>query len=180
MDVLRWIFIGWILFGSAVALAQDSTEQIDTSYGKGRLQTIGGEALQFNGILLGSDRASYWITEPESEQTIAIAEVTKIEVQSGTRAQEGFLGGIISGLVGGFLGTASWNRGMGQDTMDSDIRRAIVLGSGAFCGLVGWVVGGSMEKYETVYVDPPVQPESTFFPADPAPAEVTVAIQFLF
>jgi len=179
VNVLKLFLCGWILVGTTTALAQISPVRTSNSYGEGRLQFLDGEVIRFDSLLLENNRAIYLLTDPDSEEAIAVSELAKIEIQMGNRARQGLTGGILIGLAGGLLGTAGWNRSTGPGTTDRVVRRSIVLLSGAGCGIIGWLVGSFFETYETIH-NSSTGSGMTFTIVNRAPAGTTVAIRFSY
>lgn len=140
-----------IIFFSITNFAQCQTARSDSSFGKGRLQTIDGNKIYFSSITLGQDFHEYFLKGSELSQTIDATKVRKIEIQKGSYARKVAIGYGIFGLVGSIAFVKYWNEAMGQDSMDGDVSTLFILGSAAGSTMVGGLVGSLIKKYETVY-----------------------------
>lgn len=173
-NVLMSTFVVLIVIPATVVpphvYAQSGSAAEDSSFGKGRLNTVDGYKIDFLSITFDSETFTYKIKKPRSKSrehgldtknsyetvTVDADSVFTVEIQGGTKAVEA---AALFGLVGFASSWSAVKRGresieaVGGES-DSGTETTFIIGATAGMTLLGALIGSAVKEYEIVYTRP--------------------------
>ena len=148
---------------ASVGLAQENQDQESQNLDTGRITTTDARHIVFDDGILNSQTVSFHPEDGPDQQTLALDDVLRVEVQSGNNGATYALVGGLSGLLGGLIGA---NTSSSDVEVSSSTKTTVIAVCTGLCAVVGYFVGAAQKKYETVYENPilgglQVQPHET-------------------
>lgn len=152
--VLALVLVFSLLAPSAAMPAETSTDEPTAPIATGRITTTGAELIVVHDARMGEQAVSFKRTPTGTPETLPLADILRLEEQTGDSGPAYALGGGLGGLVGGIIGVSIGSSGSSSEEVSSGTKTTVVAVMTGLGAVIGYAIGSGQKKYDVIYENP--------------------------